>query len=280
MRVRAVATYSAVNVLHEAHGVRLVLYRCPGHDGPAAEEVVEGDQFCFVRSGSFVRRSPRGKVAADANQVLFFHHGDPYRVHHPHPGGDECLVLSVPEEDRRAWMQWWGGADARHVLDSALTAGGTALSLHRLVADLRQGRDAAEVHERCLDLLAGIRPLPGSRAPRRPPLRDAPEVAQTIKVMLMRRLAEPLRLAEIAAAFGMSPFTLCRLFHRQAGLPVHRYRVRLRLRHALDRLAGGERDLTSLALDLGFSDHSHFTNAFRAEFGVPPSAFRAAVAAD
>ncbi len=85
-------------------------------------------------------------------------------------------------------------------------------------------------------------------------------------------------LTEIAAAFGMSPFTLCRVFHRHAGLPVHRYRVRLRLRHALDRLAGGERDLTGLALDLGFSDHSHLTNAFRAEFGVPPSAFRAAVA--
>ena len=29
-----------------------------------------------------------------------------------------------------------------------------------------------------------------------------------------------------------------------------------------------------LALDLGFSDHSHFTNAFREEFGAPPSAFR------
>ena len=98
------ASDSTVKVLHEAHGVRLVLYRCPGHDRRPAEEATDGDQFCFVRSGSFVRRSRRGKVAADANQVLFFHRGDPYRVHPPHPGGDECLVpeFGVPPSAFRA----------------------------------------------------------------------------------------------------------------------------------------------------------------------------------
>ena len=30
-----------------------------------------------------------------------------------------------------------------------------------------------------------------------------------------------------------------------------------------------------MALRLGYADHSHFTNAFRAEWGLPPSAFRA-----
>jgi len=41
--------------------------------------------------------------------------------------------------------------------------------------------------------------------------------------------------------------------------------------------AGGEEDLTSLALDLGFSSHSHLTDAFRKEFGNPPSAMRKAM---
>ena len=43
---------------------------------------------------------------------------------------------------------------------------------------------------------------------------------------------------------------------------------------AAHRLAAGAPDLTSLALDLGYADHSHFTNAFRQEWGVPPSRFR------
>jgi AraC-like DNA-binding protein len=72
----------------------------------------------------------------------------------------------------------------------------------------------------------------------------------------------------------VSPFHLARVFHERAGVPVHRYLTRLRLRAALDRLMGGADDLTALALDLGFSSHSHFTDAFRTEFGRPPSAVR------
>jgi AraC-like DNA-binding protein len=43
---------------------------------------------------------------------------------------------------------------------------------------------------------------------------------------------------------------------------------------AAHRLATGARDLTGLAFELGYADHSHFTNAFRQEWGVPPSRFR------
>ncbi|WP_348652834.1 AraC family transcriptional regulator [Polyangium sp. y55x31] len=51
--------------------------------------------------------------------------------------------------------------------------------------------------------------------------------------------------------------------------------MRLSAREILSwRLLGGARDLTALALDLGFADHSHFTNAFRREFGCSPSAVR------
>jgi len=39
------------------------------------------------------------------------------------------------------------------------------------------------------------------------------------------------------------------------------------LEHRLEHGA----DLTEAALDAGFSSHSHFTAAFTAEFGVPPS---------
>ena len=57
-------------------------------------------------------------------------------------------------------------------------------------------------------------------------------------------------------------------------MPVHRYLSRLRLRTALERLEQGSQDLTALALDLNFSSHSHFTDAFRREFGFTPSNFR------
>ncbi|MFA6441419.1 MAG: helix-turn-helix domain-containing protein, partial [Sterolibacterium sp.] len=43
---------------------------------------------------------------------------------------------------------------------------------------------------------------------------------------------------------------------------------------ALQRLADGADDLTALAIELGFSSHSHFAETFRREFGRTPSQVR------
>lgn len=40
---------------------------------------------------------------------------------------------------------------------------------------------------------------------------------------------------------------------------------------ALERMPTYGEGLTMLALELGFSSHSHFSAAFRREFGVAPS---------
>jgi AraC-like DNA-binding protein len=40
------------------------------------------------------------------------------------------------------------------------------------------------------------------------------------------------------------------------------------------RLSGGESDIARLAVDLGFSNHSHLTTSFRREFGFTPSKWR------
>jgi AraC family transcriptional regulator len=81
-------------------------------------------------------------------------------------------------------------------------------------------------------------------------------------------------LHEVARAVAVSPFHLTRCFKRTNGIGMHGYRTRLRMGLALSRLGEGENDLTRLALDLGYSSHSHFTAAFGAYFGVSPSRAR------
>lgn len=56
-------------------------------------------------------------------------------------------------------------------------------------------------------------------------------------------------------------------------MPLYRYQLRLRLAKAMQELVKYD-DLTTLALDLGFSSHSHFGAMFRATYGDNPSAFR------
>lgn len=85
-------------------------------------------------------------------------------------------------------------------------------------------------------------------------------------------------LLEIARAVAVSPFHLARCFKRDNGIGLHGYRTRLRMGLALASLGDGADDLTRLALDLGFSSHSHFTAAFRAHFGVAPSRARVLLA--
>src|SRR5262249_48871565 len=92
--------------------------------------------------------------------------------------------------------------------------------------------------------------------------------------LLARQFREPLALADIASAVGSSPFHLCRLFRRETGLSIHRYLSRLRLRAALELLPEYNGELTRLAVDLGFSSHSHFSDVFHREFSLAPSELR------
>jgi AraC family transcriptional regulator len=80
-------------------------------------------------------------------------------------------------------------------------------------------------------------------------------------------------LAEIAGELRVSPVYLTQVFQQVEGLPLYQYQLRLRLARALDLLARRD-DLTALALDLGFSSHSHFSAAFRRLYGYSPSAFK------
>ena len=91
-------------------------------------------------------------------------------------------------------------------------------------------------------------------------------------------LAQPFKLQEVARAAALSVSAASRIFHREFGLPLRVYVRRLRLRTALARIAEYH-DLSQVALELGFFDHAHFTRAFRLEFGITPSYWRAFSAA-
>ena len=109
---------------------------------------------------------------------------------------------------------------------------------------------------------------------------DHADRAEAAKTYLASRLAERITLDEVARAVHASPFHLARVFRQRTGMPIHRYLTRLRLRASLERLADGADDLTALALELGFSSHSHFADAFRREFGRTPSEVAAPPAAE
>lgn len=93
--------------------------------------------------------------------------------------------------------------------------------------------------------------------------------------LLTQRFFKPLKLSEIARELGVTAPHLARSYRATMGAHMHERLMSLRLAAALVRLGNGVADLTSLALDLGFASHSHFTAAFHQYIGVPPSQYRA-----
>ncbi len=143
----------------------------------------------------------------------------------------------------------------------------------RALFDSLQTMSALAIEEGVLSILDEVlRAAFRARPQESPRMHDAVEQA---KGMIADDPARLIRLADLARRAGCSTFHLCRAFRRVTGLTISAFRRSMRLRLALDRLRDGHDDLTSLAFDLGFASHSHFTAAFRRQFGLTPSRFRA-----
>jgi AraC-like DNA-binding protein len=100
----------------------------------------------------------------------------------------------------------------------------------------------------------------------------APRAVQIAKAYLEAHFDEPVRLAELAAVAGLSPFHLVRQFRRYAGMPPHAWLKHLRVRRARRMLQGGA-TLTGTAFGCGFSDQSHFGRTFKSVMGLSPGGY-------
>ena len=75
----------------------------------------------------------------------------------------------------------------------------------------------------------------------------------------------------------MSPHHLAHVFAAEVGAPIFIYAEAARLGRAR-RLLKSKAPLIEIALDLGFSDQSHFTRRFKQNEGVTPGQYRSATA--
>ena len=105
------------------------------------------------------------------------------------------------------------------------------------------------------------------------------ELVAGAKAILSTRFREPLSLEAVAKKLYTSPFHLCRIFRQETGQTIHTYLNQMRLRASLEHVAARDVSLMELGLSLGFASHSHFTQAFRRAFGLPPSQLRQNVTA-
>ncbi len=251
--------------LHVVDGVRFGIFRCPPGDWRWGEPNPVGVEHYLAFPQRRVVIEPDGgpEVVTTPAHLVVYDAGGTFRRRVLDPSGDWCTFLAVDP----AVLP--GPRDRRGVAP-VLTPRGFALqaSLARYLSGTTAPGVLADSAVLALldEAMAGSAlPRAGAAAPHhRALVREA-------TVLLSADHGQLRPLGELAAELGVSAYHLARVFRRHTGYSLHDFRLQLRLRAGLERVADRPRDLAGLAADLGFAHHSHFTKAFRATFGTVPS---------
>ena len=272
-------------VLHRTPSVAVGAFRCPrSHPLFADSGPIENDVFVFPRTRVSIAHAGGRRFTADATVVTLYNRGQLYARGVIDDPGDHCDYFAV---DRELALEVARArnpdvADRPFRLDHAPSPAGLYLRQRALFERLARGGALGdlEVDESVVGLLEDVLAAAGAghdRAARDEG--DEEDLVRRARLVLGARLGHGLSLAAVARAVGVSRGRLCRVFRRRTGTTLHAYREQVRLRVALEALATPRGDLTELALDLGYSSHSHFSANFRRAFGLAPSDARGRLSA-
>jgi AraC family transcriptional regulator len=211
--------------------------------------------------------------------LVFINEHETYRASHPVGGGDATLTVAVDP----ATLLELTPRDYRYSRErAAFNRSGLRVDARSqlLAAQLRQRLKMRSIGRLEAETLALelVRHSLSDTEFRSAAINSgrAKKIADEAKSLLCSAPARRWTLAELASNVRVSPMYLTDSFRRAEGIPLYRYHLRLRLVRALTLLAETD-DLTVLALELGFTSHSHFSAAFRRTFGQTPSDFQKAI---
>lgn len=273
-------------VVFESNLVRIGAFRChPDH--PSFQDTGPAQNYCFVfpRTAVEIQHEHESAFVANPNVVTFYNPGQVYWRNPISPEGDRCDWFGVdPSLLRDALRAFDSAVDDRVERLFQFSRGWSDARCYLLQRSLfswvtsGNGVDPLAVDETVIELLDRVlRCTSGSQPPsdRREIKRGHRHTVHEIETLLSQRVDDRLTLRGIAREVGLSAYHVCRLFRRVTGIKLHQYRIRLRVREALTDVVESSRSLTEIALDAGFSSHSHFTATFHNEFNATPSSVRA-----
>lgn len=275
-------------ILYTAPAFQLGYTICrPQTDGVGPENCSGVNVLAFPRRGLFVMKLPGETFVADPNIVIFQNADDTFRTSHPGGHGDDTTWIALAPSLIADTMREFDPAVAERPSHPFLSSHGpnsprTFLLQHLAFEYASRGMEADHllIEDVVHELVREAVMIAADAARRVPPkmrtttLRVHIDQSEAVKAFMAQRYAQKVTLDQIAAHVHAAPCHLCRLFRRVVGVPIHRYLNRLRLREAITRLSDPRANLAGVAIDVGFASHSHFTDAFRREFGVPPSLVR------
>lgn len=204
-------------------------------------------------------------------------------------GGDrECRTHTVVVEPAGEPHGNRFGSDETSILTVSLAADGPWRSIEAATGRFRHGRDpfAEMIARRAaneLDRPDDVTPLAVEAAALEliarltrtaRPERRAAWLGEA-RAYLHARYAESVSLADVAAAVGVEPERMARVFRHAFGEPVAGYLRRIRVNAAAHMLVSTDVPISQVAAQVGFADQSHLTRCFSRYLGSTPGRYRA-----
>jgi AraC-like DNA-binding protein len=221
-------------------------------------EAHHGYGLVLPRRGRFRRQTGGSSAELDRTMAYLGVPDEEERFAHP-AGGDVCTSVSI------APRLWDGITSGRTVYVDARVD----LAHRRMLMAAAGGDIDYALTEELLRLVTAATGRPAER----PGPADCMLVAATREAIL-DGVPEAAGLCPLAGLLKVSPYRLSRAFSREMGISLTRYRNRVRVGWALDRLVEGESSLAGLAAHLGFADQAHMTRTIREHLGHTPVTLR------
>jgi AraC-like DNA-binding protein len=240
---------------------------------------LDNDVFVLPRNPLWLRRNDETFLFVEPGGVLLHRAGSEIQRRqnqfgdnaywfgiHPDLFAETLARFALPENEM-------GGAG---ILPPALR-----FRLTALIADIEQGVvDDLEAEEKILSIFTEICEYRSGVRQQQSGMKidtknRRKQLVEQAKEYIDTHLGDAISLDAVAAEIGTSPYHLCRVFKQVTGQSLNSYRTWQRLGRIVDDLVRpGSSSLNELALDAGFSSHSHMSRVFQQEVGLSPSRLR------
>lgn len=254
-------------------------------EGPPASSCFSGEHqvtnflIGFPRSSLWIRQDRGRAFVADPSVATAYNRGQTFSRAPISPAGDVSDWFGVAEDIVREAVAPFDPHAAESAAPLAFASARVSSDLYRRHRSIAMRAAAAsaqagELEEAVVHLFGDV--VAGAYAngdARSGQSRARLDLVERAREVIAASYTENLGVREIATRCESSVFHLCRTFRALTGQTLFGYRRELRLRLSLGSVIERKGDLSRVAIELGFFSHSHFTAAFRREFGMSPRAF-------
>jgi len=278
-------------MLYRSPWVSLGLWHCPPESPRWHEENTIGDHpvIAIPWTNVVIDRAASRNAMMNPNRTVFYRAGEPYTRRLASSRGDRCAFIIPSTQLMRSVLAEAGldSSESRFPFAVGPAVSWATGAHHALARALATNLPVSDLEtEEILTEVVRQTTLAAATNARRTPQAKPVGTAKAHRELAHRAIeimsesitnaahTHRLKITDIAKRAHASAYHLCRVFKDHTGETLAQHLMRLRLRAAAEMLVWSDDSITAIAHRLGFANHAHFTTAWKAEFGSPPSAIR------